>query len=104
MAVLLAIFRSSVPSVVKKRAKELLGVIREAVKRGLGPSRGETRLDEDQNGSKEGEQMKIQQASRDVVMLDTEIKNLEQVNVVESTNIWGRSTSRFLLKCIYVSC
>ncbi|KAF9474588.1 hypothetical protein BDN70DRAFT_865980 [Pholiota conissans] len=91
MAALLAIFRSSVPSVVKKRAKELLGVIREAVKRGLGPSRGETRLDEDQNGSKEGEQMKIQQASRDVVMLDTEIKNLEQINVVESTNIWGRS-------------
>ncbi|KAF8184172.1 hypothetical protein BJ912DRAFT_975089 [Pholiota molesta] len=94
MAALLAIFRSSVPPVVKKRAKELLGVIREAVKRGLGPSRvdgEETRRMEDQLGSME---VKTQQTKKEIVTLDTEIKLLEQANVVEVANIWGHGISK----------
>lgn len=98
MAALLAIFRSSVPPVVKKRAKELLGAIRGAVKRGLGPSRvdsEETTRNEDQLGSMEAEQVKAQQTKKEIVTLDAEIKLLEQVNVVEVANIWGHGMLTF---------
>ncbi|KAF5315383.1 hypothetical protein D9619_007468 [Psilocybe cf. subviscida] len=130
MAALLAIFRSSVPPMVKKRARELLTVVKDAVKRGMAAARvgGVTETkgqDADVNanttaspctdavptgagGSKD--QLGSTQSKKDVVMLDVEMKSLEDAeglgNVpastsasapasvpTKATDIWGRGDS-----------
>src|SRR5258705_1208961 len=88
MAALLSLFKPTVPPIVKKRAKELLSVITEAVKRCLSsrPASGadnqtaESKTEEEVNGSEKGD---------DVVMLDTEIQSLErESNKPDTTSIW----------------
>lgn len=87
MAGLLALFRSSVPPVVKKRARELLSVIQESVKRGMIVSRvgGQpTELEPLQP-------VVVEEKMKDVVMLETEMKDLEKggQNKLIGTSIWG---------------
>ncbi|KAF8959127.1 hypothetical protein BDZ97DRAFT_1906257 [Flammula alnicola] len=92
MAALLAIFKSSVPPVVKRRAKELLNVIREAVKRGMGASRlGGGEATQDQDGSTNS---KVE-SRKDVVMLETEMKDLETLGVAKDVaSIWGHGVNQ----------
>lgn len=84
MATLLSKFRPTVPPIVKKRAKELLSVITNAVKESLPSSRlegtGQIQTDMEVNDSdKRGE----------VVMLHTEIQSLEHENKKEDlSSIW----------------
>lgn len=84
MPALLAVFKSSVPPVVKKHIRNLLAVIREAVTRGLGhgEAKGQATLTETQT--------QTQDARKDVITLASEIKNLERMNIVQDNNdIWG---------------
>jgi len=92
MAALLAMFKSSIPPIVKRRAKELLTVVKEAVKRGMAMARiggqGPTRYDsEEQTGSTKPA---VEKTQKDVVMLDEEIKKLEETDKKENTSIWGQ--------------
>ena len=96
MASLLGIFQTSVPAVVKRRAKELLNVIGEAVKRGLNSTTeaGSVQsLGDDQVASTNGEPRK------DVTMLETEMKSLEMVEESGPTNLWrsGVNLSSFIV-------
>lgn len=87
MAALLALFRSSVPPVVKRRARELLNVIKDSVKRGMVVSRmsGQGSADE----RPESLVPQAEEKRQDVVMLETEMKNLEKDETL-STSIWGQ--------------
>ncbi|KAF8148190.1 hypothetical protein B0H34DRAFT_737252 [Crassisporium funariophilum] len=93
MAALLSIFRSSVPPVVRRRAKELLDIVREAVKRGMALSQmpGQVVVVEEDTRAK----IKPVNARKDVVMLDAELKTLEKVdgNGAAAT-LWGTGPSR----------
>jgi exosome complex exonuclease RRP6 len=85
MASLLRMFQTSVPAVVKRRAKELLNVIREAVKRGLNSKKG-------QSVGLEQEEMVVsmnEERSKNVTMLETEMKSLEMENASGSKSLWG---------------
>jgi len=73
-----------VPSIVKKRAKELLSVITKAVNESLPSSRiegtGEIQTENEVNDSEKKDE---------VVMLDTEIQSLEQESKkADLTSIW----------------
>ncbi len=86
MPALLAVFKSSVPPVVKKHIRNLLAVIREAVTRGLGPgeAKGQATLTETQTQTQDAQKRK------DVITLASEIKNLERMNIVhDNSDIWG---------------
>ena len=93
MAALLGVFRSSVPPLVKRRMKELLSTIKDAVKRGMGTAQL------DNQGTEEKKEP--ESAKKDVVMLDAEMKALaEEKNVMqqqqEATAIksfWGQSAT-----------
>lgn len=76
VAALLQIFRSSVPPVVKRRVKELLGIIKEAVKSVLAASRpAETFSDVEVS---------------DTIMQDVEeVKSSEELSLRMVPNIWG---------------
>ena len=88
MASLLGMFQTSVPAVVKRRAKELLNVVRAAVKRGLDlPKEPDSvqSIGDDQEGqaaSTHGEPRK------NVTTLETEMKSLEMAEEGGSTNLW----------------
>ncbi|KAH9480124.1 Exosome complex exonuclease rrp6 [Psilocybe cubensis] len=89
MAALLALFRSSVPPVVKRRARELLSVIKDSVKRGMVVSRmsGQGSADDRPEPVPQAEEKR-----KDVVMLEAEMKNLEK-DETPSTSIWGQCVS-----------
>ncbi|KDR77424.1 hypothetical protein GALMADRAFT_209792 [Galerina marginata CBS 339.88] len=93
MAALLAMFKSSIPPVVKKRAKELLSVIKDAVKRGMAMSRiGGQEPVEEQPVSGLVELPVPETAAKDVVMLETEIKDLEEAITKQApASIWGHA-------------
>ena len=84
MASLLRMFQTSVPAVVKRRAKELLNVIREAVKRGLNLTKVA--------GVGEDQEEKVvsmdEEPSKNVTMLETEMKSLDMVDESGSTSLW----------------
>ncbi|KAF4621790.1 hypothetical protein D9613_012206 [Agrocybe pediades] len=101
MAALLAIFKSSIPPIVKRRAKELLTVVKEAVKRGMAMSRmgGSGGKDDDNNlkeqtGSTTPPAVEKVQTQKDVVMLDEEIKKLEETDKKPNASIWGQGQNR----------
>ncbi|PPR03245.1 hypothetical protein CVT26_008077 [Gymnopilus dilepis] len=110
MAALLALFESSIPPVVKRRAKELLTVIEDAVKRGMAMARvGGSQMELAEDGTAMVESTAttttttaVVESRKDVVMLDKEMKDLEKVEVVESvkevesTSIWGRGIANAL--------
>ena len=89
MSSLLRMFQTSVPAVVKRRAKELLNVIKEAVKRGLNLTKEAGSV---QNFREDQEEMvvrMIEEPSKDVTMLETELKSLEMVDESGSKSLWG---------------
>ena len=88
MPALLGVFRSSVPPLVKRRMKELLSTIKDAVKRGMGMAQL------DNQGTEEKKEP--ESAKKDVVMLDAEMKALaeEKGAMQEATAIksfWGQN-------------
>ncbi|KIM36578.1 hypothetical protein M413DRAFT_449112 [Hebeloma cylindrosporum] len=91
MPALLGIFRSSVPPLVKRRMKELLSTIKDAVKRGMSMAQ----LD----GRGTQEQKEPEPAKKDVVMLDTEMEALaeekgdsqQQEDATAMKNFWGQN-------------
>jgi exosome complex exonuclease RRP6 len=88
MASLLRLFQTSVPAIVKRRAKELLNVIKEAVKRGLNLTKqaGSVQSVEDQ------EEIVVslnEVPTKEVTMLETEMKSLETADESGSTSLWG---------------
>ena len=88
MASLLRMFQTSVPAVVKRRAKELLNVIREAVKRGLNLTKqaGSVMIVDDQE---EILASMNEKPGKDVTMLETELKSLEMMDESGSKSLWG---------------
>lgn len=100
MTALLAMFKSSVPPVVKRHIRDLLGVIREAVTRGLGP--GEAK---DQPRPTEAQtQTQDAQKRKDVFTLASEIKNLERMNIVhDNSDIWGHGARHTTLLTIWAN-
>ena len=82
MTSLLRMFQASVPAVVKRRAKELLNVIREAVKRGLNLTKG----GEDQE---EKVVSMNEESSKNVTMLEKEVESLEMMEESGSMSLWG---------------
>ena len=78
MATLLSLFKPTVPPLVKKRAKDLLSVITEAVKRGLSSSPVEN------SGSAKHAGGRIEKVSNDSkkggnsMMVDAEVQNIER--------------------------
>ncbi|CAA7266028.1 unnamed protein product [Cyclocybe aegerita] len=84
MASLLKVFRTSVPPLVKRRAKELLNVVREAVKRGLPMVHPGSKTAVEEVTTDEV----VVETQRDVVMLESEIKSLESLEG-KVKNIWG---------------
>ena len=100
MAALLAIFKSSVPPVVKKHIRNLLVVIREAVTRGLGPggAKSQPTLTETQAQTQDA------QKKKDVVTLASEIKNLERINIMhDNSDIWGHGAYCTTLHVIWAN-
>ncbi|PPQ68746.1 LOW QUALITY PROTEIN: hypothetical protein CVT25_012840 [Psilocybe cyanescens] len=90
MAALLALFRSSVPPVVKRRARELLSVIKDSVKRGMLVSRigGQGSADE----CPESLNPAAEEKKKDAIMLETELKNLaDNTSETPATSIWGQA-------------
>jgi exosome complex exonuclease RRP6 len=81
-------FQTSVPAVVKRRAKELLNVIREAVKRGLNLTKqaGSVIIVDNQEEIVIGMN---EEPGKDVTMLETEMKSLEMMDESGSTSLWG---------------
>lgn len=86
MAALLALFRSPTPPVVKRRAKELLSVITEVVKKISSSEPTEPRAEDQLTEGSSDIQVDSQKAS--VVMLDDELKNLEK-GEKQTIDIWG---------------
>ena len=89
MASLLRMFQTSVPAVVKRRAKELLSVIKEAVKRGLNVTKEAGSV---QSVGEDQEEMVVrmnEEPRKDVTMLETELKSLEMMDESGSRNLWG---------------
>ena len=89
MASLLRMFQTSVPAVVKRRAKELLNVIREAVKRSVNLTNEAGSV---QSVGKDQEEKVVsmnEEPSKDVTMLETELKSLEMADESGSTSLWG---------------
>ena len=86
MASLLRMFQTSVPAVVKRRAKELLNVIREAVKRGLNLTK---EFGSGQSEDREEMVSMNEEPSKDVTMLETEMKSLEMMNGSGTRSLWG---------------
>ena len=87
MASLLRMFQTSVPAVVKRRAKELLSVIKEAVKRGFNLTKHAGSVQ-----SEDREEMVVSMnegPGKDVTMLETEMKSLEMMGESGSTSLWG---------------
>ncbi|PPR05868.1 hypothetical protein CVT24_006622 [Panaeolus cyanescens] len=85
MAALLNMFRGGMPPVLKKRAKELLNVVKDAVKRGMEVSQPKhlVKEKEDRLGSNE-----------DMVMLEAEVEKLDEKNsgddsAVQTSSLWG---------------
>jgi exosome complex exonuclease RRP6 len=99
MATLLSLFKPTVPPVVKKRAKELLSVITEAVKGSLS-SVSSTR------GKTQGQEVKTEKVVNDsekrddVVMLDTEVQNLERESKKARLDV---DLERFVARSLHVS-
>lgn len=88
MASLLGMFQTSVPVVVKRRAKELLNVIREGVKRGLNLAKDSGSVQSFGDDQEEEVVSTVGKPRKDV-MLETEIKSLEMVEESRTTNLWG---------------
>ena len=98
MAALLGIFRSSVPPLVKRRMKELLGSIKDAVKRGMNMGQLDNQGVSEQKVS---EQKEPESAKKDVVMLDAEMKALveekdarqqqQEATGTAMENFWGQN-------------
>ena len=86
MASLLRMFQTSVPAVVKRRAKELLSVIKEAVKRGLNLTKHAGSV---QSEDQEEVVSMNEEPGKDVTMLETEMKSLEMMGESGSTSLWG---------------
>ncbi|KAF8802130.1 hypothetical protein BYT27DRAFT_7113139 [Phlegmacium glaucopus] len=97
MASLLGMFQTSVPAVVKRRAKELLNVIREAVKQGLGFVKEPGSIQSFGDDQEEGVASMSEEPKKAVVMLETEMKSLEMVDESGGANLWGSGTSRVAL-------
>lgn len=91
MASLLGMFQTSVPVVVKRRAKELLKVVREGVKRGLNLTK-DTGSVQSFGDDQEEEVVSTVDKPRKDVMLETEIKFLEMVEESRTMNLWGSGT------------
>jgi hypothetical protein len=68
--------------------KELLGVIKDAARRGMGMAQ--------LGGQVAEEQQEAEPPKNDVVMLDAEMKNLaERSGTTATTNIWGQKASSY---------
>ena len=92
MASLLRMFQTSVSAVVKRRAKELLNVIKEAVKRGLNLTKEAGSV---QSAGEDQEEKVVSlngEPSKDVTMLETEMKSPEMVDESGSTSLWRSGT------------
>jgi exosome complex exonuclease RRP6 len=85
MASLFRMFKTSVPAVVKRRAKELLNVIREAAKRGLNSTKEVGSVPSVGEDQEEKEVSMNEEPSKDVTMLETELKYLDESG---STSLW----------------
>jgi exosome complex exonuclease RRP6 len=89
MASLLGMFQTSVPAVVKRRAKELLNVIKEAVERGTNLTK-EAGSVQSAGEDQEGKVVSMNEKPRkDVTMLETEMKFSEMVDESGSTSLWN---------------
>lgn len=88
MASLLRMFQTSVPAVVKRRAKELLNVIKEAVKRGLNLTKEVGSVQSVGEDQEEKVVSMNEEPSKGVTMLETEMKSLEMVGESGSTSLW----------------
>jgi exosome complex exonuclease RRP6 len=86
MTSLFRMFKTSVSAVVKRRAKELLNVIREAVKRGSNLTKEVGSVQSVGEDQEEKEVSMNEEPSKDVTMLETEY--LEMVDENGSTNLW----------------
>ena len=95
MTSLLRMFQTSVPAVVKKRAKELLNVIREAVKRGLNLTEDTGSVQSVGEDQEEKMMSMNEEPSKHVTMLETEMKFLEDES--GSTSLWR---SGMILHCL----
>lgn len=86
MTTLFSLFKPAVPPIVKKRAKELLSVITEAVRAGLSSSR----FKDSETSSQSMTVANGSDKKDDVMMLDTAIQNVEFESKKEGlTSIWG---------------
>ena len=88
MASLLRMFQTSVPAVVKRRAKELLNMIREAVNRSLNLTKEAGSVQSVGEGQEEMVVSMNEEPSKNVTMLETELKSLEMVDESGSTSLW----------------
>lgn len=88
MASLFRMFKTSVPAVVKRRAKELLNVIREAVRRRPDLTKEVGSVESVGEGREEKEVSMSEEPSKDVTMLETELKHLEMADESGSTSLW----------------
>jgi len=86
MASLLGMFKTSVPAVVKRRAKELLYVVREAVKRGLSLAKEPSSVQCFGDDQEEEVVASTNGEPRKAVLLASEVKSLE---MVDESNLWG---------------
>ncbi len=89
MASLLALFKTSTPLVVKRRAKELLSVITEAVKNSSSEPTELRAEDQVIDNSIEVQKNKVENQKAKVVMLDDERKNLQKESETQAMDIWG---------------
>jgi exosome complex exonuclease RRP6 len=88
MASLLGMFQTSVPAVVKRRANELLNVVRDAVKRGLNFTKETGSVQSFGDDQEENVENANEEPRKGVTMLETELKSLEMVEESGSTNLW----------------
>jgi exosome complex exonuclease RRP6 len=99
MASLLKMFQTSVPAIVKRRAKELLNAIKEAVERGTNLTK-EARSVQSVGEDQEGKVVSMnEEPSKDVTMSETEMKSSKMADESGSTSLWS---SRMFLPSIVV--
>jgi len=90
MASLVALFKTSTPPVIKRRAKELLSVITEAVKNNSSSEPTELRVESQViDNSIELRKDKAESQQAKIVMLDDERKNLQKESEKQTMDIWG---------------
>ena len=93
MASLLGMFQTSIPAVVKRRAKELLNVVKEAVKQGLILGKEAGLVQNIEDSQEEEVAVTSGEPKKDA---ETEMKSLEMVAESGGTNIWQPGIILFL--------